>query len=140
MIATENMFEQFIVYTLPKIIIGFGLIGNLLGLVTLMKRYQQLARGIGPIYIYRFLFINESIVLILFIDGYLDRVYSTGPSLFSSITCKMSIFLTFSLCSLSSFFLIYILFERYLAINFPVDGYPLSNSFKKRNHKLFIQL
>jgi len=136
MIATENMFEQFIVYTLPKIIIGFGLIGNLLGLVTLMKRYQQLARGIGPIYIYRFLFITDSIVLLLYINGHLDRVYSMQSLFFSSITCKIFIFLSPLFYSLSSFLLIYILFERYLAINFPVDRYPLSNSFRKEKPQI----
>ena len=106
----NNMLEQFVYFILPYMIIIFGLIGNLLGLVSLAKR-KQADSEIGPIHMYRFLFIIDSVVLITFINVTMERVYSIGLVYFHFFFCKLLIFFTLSLCSLSSFVLIYILIE-----------------------------
>ncbi len=117
----NNMFEQFVYFILPYMIIIFGLIGNLLGLVSLAKR-KQADSEIGPIHMYRFLFIIDSVVLITFINVTMERVYSIGLVYFHFFFCKLLIFFTLSLCSLSSFVLIYILIESFLSIKYPVES------------------
>jgi hypothetical protein len=118
---TENMFEQFVYFIMPFMIIFLGLIGNLLGLVTLGKR-KQADSEIGPIHMYRFLFIIDSIILFSFQILIIDEAYSIGIFLLSIFSCKLFIYLSFALCSLSSFNLIYILIESYLSIKYPVES------------------
>jgi len=115
------MFEQFVFFIMPFMIIFFGLIGNLLGLVTLGKRKQEDSQ-IGPIQMYRFLFITDSINLLSFINVIMDKGYSTGIYLFSSVSCKLFVYLSISFYSLSSLILIYILIESYLSIKYPVES------------------
>jgi len=106
---------------MPFMIIFLGLIGNLLGLVTLGKR-KQADSEIGPIHMYRFLFIIDSIILFSFQILIIDEAYSIGIFLLSIFSCKLFIYLSFTLCSLSSFNLIYILIESYLSIKYPVES------------------
>jgi hypothetical protein len=115
------MFEQFVYFIMPFMIIFFGLIGNLLGLLTLRKRKQQDSE-IGPIHMYRFLFITDSINLLSFINLIMDKGYSMGIYLLSNFSCKLFIYLSISFYSLSSFILIYILVESYLSIKYPVES------------------
>ena len=126
-IIVKSSFEKFVYFMFPFMIIFFGLIGNLLGLITLRKR-KQTDSEIGPIYMYRFLFITDSIILISFINVFMDKVYSTGPYFFTNFSCNLLFYLTISLTSLSSFILIYILIESYLSIKYPVE----SNLLKKK--------
>ena len=115
------MFEQFVYFIMPFMIIFFGLIGNLLGLITLGKRKQEDSE-IGPIHMYRFLFITDSINLLSFINVVMDKGYSFGINLFSSFTCKLFLYLSISFYSLSSLILIYILIESFLSIKYPVES------------------
>ena len=128
------MFEQFVYFIMPFMIIFFGLIGNLLGILTLRKSKQGDSE-IGPIHMYRFLFITDSINLISFINEIMDKGYSTGIYLYSSFSCKLSFYLSVSFFSLSSLILIYILIESYLSIKYPVE----SNLLRK-NRPQFIYL
>jgi hypothetical protein len=128
------MFEQFVYFIMPFMIIFFGLIGNLLGILTLRKRKQEDSE-IGPIHMYRFLFITDSINLLSFINVIMDKGYSTGIYLLSSFACKFTIYLAISFYSLSSLILIYILIESYLSIKYPVE----SNLLRK-NRPQFIYL
>jgi len=106
---------------MPFIIIFFGLIGNLLGLLTLRRRKQEDSQ-IGPIHMYRFLFITDSINLLSFLNFILDKGYSTGIYLLSSFSCKFLLYLSVLFYSLSSLILIYILIESYLSIKYPVES------------------
>jgi len=127
--AIENIYDQFVHYILPIIIIFFGLIGNLLGLIT-FSNSTQLNKEIGPINMYRYIFITDSFILFSFVQVYLSQIYSMGTLLFSNFTCKLTVYLTYSFCSLSSFLLIYILIERYLSIKYPVFQINLLRSNK----------
>jgi hypothetical protein len=115
------MFEQFVYFIMPFMIIFFGLIGNLLGLLTLRKRKQEDSE-IAPIHMYRFLFIADSINLISFITEIMNKHYSMGIYLFSIFSCKFLYYLSVIFYSLSSFILIYILIESYLSIKYPVES------------------
>jgi len=123
------MFEYLVYFILPLTFIVFGLIGNILGLITLGKGMSHnLDRKIGPIYMYQFIFLIDSMLLISYINFYLDKIHSIGPFLFSNYSCKLLIYLNISICSLSSFILIYILIESYLSIKYPVE----SNLLRKK--------
>ena len=132
----ENMFEQFVYFIMPVMIVGIGLTGNLLGLIALKKKNGQEStdtKEIGPIYIYRSLFITDSIALVLSINLFFGLGHSTGPLLFSYISCKLFSFLYTVFGSSSSFFLIYILIESYLSITYPLE----INLLRKRKPQLF---
>ena len=124
----ENIYENFVYFILPLIIIFLGLIGNLLGLITLFKRQQLQNKEIGPINLYRYIFITDSIIILSFIQVCLDKIYSTGFLLFSIYSCKIIYYFVFSFCSSSSFLLIFILIERYLSIKYPVESNLLRNN------------
>ncbi len=117
------MFEYLVYFILSLTFVVFGLIGNILGLITLGKGMSHnLDRKIGPIYMYQFIFLIDSMLLISYINFYLDKIHSIGPFLFSNYSCKLLIYLNISICSLSSFILIYILIESYLSIKYPVES------------------
>ncbi len=123
----ENTFEQFSYLIMPLMIIFLGLVGNLLGLLTLSKN-DQLDKEIGPINMYRYIFITDTILIFSFINVYIHKIYSIGFLSLSPVSCKLSFYLTFTFCSVSSFLLIYILVERYLSIKYPVESNLIRNN------------
>jgi hypothetical protein len=52
-------------YILPPMIVIFGFIGNTLGLIVVSKKELK---KIGPVLIYKFLFISDSIYLSIILD------------------------------------------------------------------------
>jgi len=52
-------------YILPPVIVIFGFIGNTLGLIVVSKKELK---KIGPVLIYKFLFISDSIYLSIILD------------------------------------------------------------------------
>jgi hypothetical protein len=54
----EKVFDQFVFFIMPIMIVFFGLFGNLLGFLTLRKRKEENSE-IGPIQMYRFSFITK---------------------------------------------------------------------------------
>jgi hypothetical protein len=122
--TTENMYEDFVYFIMPFMIIFLGLIGNLLGLLT-ARKIEKLESKIGPINIYRYIFITDSIIILLYLNFVMDR---NGLLTVSIYSCKLPVYLTYTLCSLSSFLLIYILIESYLSIKYPVESNLLRNN------------
>jgi hypothetical protein len=125
--TTENMYEEFVYFIMPFMIIFLGLIGNLLGLLT-ARKIEKLESKIGPINIYRYIFITDSIIILLYLNFVMDRVFSNSLLTVSIYSCKLLVYLTYTLCFLSSFLLIYILFESYLSIKYPVESNLLRNN------------
>ena len=105
----RNLIEFGINVTFPASILILGLIGNSFGFkIFLNKKISQ----IGPINVYRFLFLNDILIVIQIIVSYLEMVFYFNITNTSSLVCKLFFFLNYSLSALSSMFLVYISIER----------------------------
>ncbi len=87
-------FNFFINYIFPLIILVFGLIGNILGfLVILRKRLKS----IGPTHIYCYLFASDTAYLVQIVITYLYYAYDVHISVNSSFSCKLWVYLNYAL-------------------------------------------
>jgi len=123
--VSESFFNWFVVYILPLLILCFGLIGNLMGIIVLLREKMI---EIGPINVYRYIFIFDSIYLLTLINYYLNYAFLIGLFFKFNITCKIFYYFVCSFSSISSLLLIYILIERYLSITYPVESNLLRNN------------
>jgi hypothetical protein len=112
-------FIWFVLNVLPLLILGLGLIGNLLGILVLSRKKMD---EIGPLKSYRYIFIFDSVYLIPILIPYLKYTYSIDFISEINFICKIYIYFTSSFASISSLLLIYILFERYLSISHPTES------------------
>jgi len=122
-------FDYFSNYIFPPCILGFGLVGNLLGF-TVMQRPKMLE--IGPRNTYKYLFSSDTIFLFQMIVTYLQLSFNIDPALNSNVICKLLYYLNYSLATVSSMQLVYISIDRYVSIKFPALRYFL----RKRNNQL----
>jgi hypothetical protein len=91
--SLKNYFEFFINFIFPVIILFFGLIGNSLGiLVVLRKRLKS----IGPTLIYCFMFAADWAYLIQIVITYLDYGYRMQIDVQSRISCKTWIYFNYA--------------------------------------------
>ncbi len=86
---------KYLLYSIyPPFILSFGLIGNFLGLL-IMKRKKM--KKIGPVNIYRYLFIMDSVYLCLILEPYFETEYEIDFCTFSSWSCKLYSYLSYLL-------------------------------------------
>jgi len=123
-----DFFDYFSNYIFPPLILCFGLIGNFLGFKTMLRPKML---EIGPRNTYKFLFIMDAIYLVQIIVTNLQLTYSTDISTISKITCKLWVYLTYSLDSPSSMLLVYISIDRYVSIKMPAQRFFM----RKRNNQ-----
>ena len=112
-------FNWFVLNVLPLLIFGLGLIGNLLGILVLSRKKMD---EIGPLKIYRYIFIFDSVYLLTILIPYLKFSYSIDFISEINFTCKFYYYFVYSFSPISSLLLIYILFERYLSISHPTES------------------
>ena len=122
---TESNFEFFVYYIFPLVILFFGLIGNSIGLMTIIKRKKL--DETGPTHIYKFIFIVDTIFLLTILNYYCVNVFSIGVTLITNWGCKLFNYFSYSFSTLSTFLLIYILTERFLSVKYPVESNVLKN-------------
>ena len=124
-----DLFEYFINYMLPGLILGLGLFGNSLGF-KVMQRPKMLE--IGPRNTYKYLFIMDTIYLLQLIVTNLQLSYQIDITLISNLSCKLWWYLNYSLDNQSSLLLVYISIDRYIAIKIPAFRFFM----RKRNNQL----
>ncbi len=128
---TESDFEYFVFFIFPIVVLFLGLFGNISGfiLLTIRKKLSEL----GPVNTYRYLFITDCICLIILMaNNYFVNAFSFGFSLLHDSTCKIYKYAGSLFFPLSYQNLLYIFFERFLAIKYPVE----SNRFRSKNYQL----
>jgi len=111
-----DSFDYFTNYIFPPLILGFGLVGNILGF-KVMQRPKMLE--IGPRNMYKYLFISDNIYLVQIIVVYLQTTFFIGLSIISNVMCKFWYYLNFSLDAQSAMLLAYISIDRYVSIKLP---------------------
>jgi len=122
---TESNFEFFVYFIFPLVILFFGLIGNSIGLMTIIKRKKL--DETGPTHIYKYIFIVDTIFLLTIINYYCVNAFSIGITLITNWGCKLFNYFSYSFSTLSTFLLIYILTERFLSVKYPVESNVLKN-------------
>jgi hypothetical protein len=114
------------------IILFFSFVGNTLGIFVMNKK--DLLK-IGPIKMYKYLFIVNLIFSLLILDNYLVNAQGIGFSIISSYTCKFFRLLAYPIVPLTPILMVYIMIERYLSIKFPVES-----NFMRKNSVQMIYL
>jgi len=105
-----------------------------MGIIVMLKsKIDQI-----PIGIYCYIFIFDSIYLLVLLENYLNYAHSIAFSLSSNFNCKILYYFGFSFSTLSSLLLIYTLIERYLAIKYPVESNLLRNNYVQFIYLIFI--
>lgn len=104
-----------------------GLIGNILGVAIMFKKKLN---KMGPIYMYRALFLLDLLAVIGLLDVY---TYTIGIRHSSKYICRFYLFYSSVISPINSFILLYILIERACAIKHPdKDCY-----FVKKSNQIF---
>jgi len=112
--------EFFVFYLMTPIALSLGFFGNTMGILVLMRKKMQ---KIGPVYIYRFMFISDSIFMLQMINPFLLYIYGRNLMTLSEISCKLISYLAFGLFSLTPMLLIYISIEKLISIKYPTKKF-----------------
>ena len=101
--------SYFVNYLMAPIIFAFGLMGNLLGLLVLVRK--NLVK-IGPRGMYRLLFMMDTIVLLSISVTYLNSVWNIDLAIISKQTCRLFGYFVSLLPQIPPYLLIYISVEK----------------------------
>ncbi len=118
-------------FLLPPFILAGGLFGNLMGFLVLLRR--QLNK-IGPIYIYRLLFVMDTIYLLCIIPKYLQFGFNINMDNISAFWCKFNRYFVYSYDAISPMLRVYISIEKYICIRHPNEKLLLN---KNKNQIVF---
>jgi len=97
------------------------MIGNIFGLIVL---YRNKLKGIGPIYIYRSVFIADTIYLPQIIVNYMITQFNYDITIVSSFVCKIYQYINFVPDAISPWLLVYISIEKFITIT-NIGGHKL---------------
>ena len=112
-----------IYFVIEVLLFGFGLISNLLALITFFQ--SKKLENIGTKHIYIYLFIIDSLFLFAMI---IDRgAFYNGSDMitYSFITCKLYPYCNRILATISPMLLVYISVERYISLQDMARKYKL---------------
>lgn len=118
---SKNLFEFFAYYLMVPIIFIIGSIGNILGLIVLSNK--NIKSKFSPIEMYKFLFISNSVILVLMIEDYFNTTFKFGLSFLSKYVCKLYYYISFSLATISPMILLYISVEKLVSMKYPSKVY-----------------
>ena len=123
MISKSEM-EYSVYFVIPSMIFVFGLFGNILGLVVL--KCKKLKK-IGPVYIYRFLFITDTVYLLSILKTNVEVLYNVDLLVTSYLWCKFFTYCLNAVASIPPMLLVYISIERFLSIKHIEKSHFLKN-------------
>jgi hypothetical protein len=126
---SDLKFQFFVIYVFPPMILCFGMIGNMVGLVVVS---QKKMKKIGPRLTYLFLFLMDTIFLPLIIINHLGYAYGLDLLVVNSISCKINTYINFFLGAVSPWLLVYISVEKFISIQYPGKSF----SFRSLKNQL----
>ena len=129
---TESCIEYFVFFFLAPLILLIGVFGNTIGFVVFVKR--DLIK-IGPVFMYKFLFVFDSAALISVSNYYLTEIFHINFVAFTSLSCRLYGYILFSVSSVSPMLLVYIYLERLLSLKYPVESNFLR---KQKSQKIYL--
>lgn len=117
-----NWQEIFVYYCMIPIVWLIGITGSLLGLIVF---YRKSMNKIGPVLIYRLLFISDLVFLIQLINNYLTQTGNISGLIYSDVSCKIFSYFNFVTFNWSAFLMIYISIEKLVSIRYPAKRFIL---------------
>ena len=130
----RHFLEILTYFVLTPLILTVGFFGNTTGLKVLFRKNMH---KIGPIYMYRYLFIIDSLSLIPLLNTYLTTTFQIDVLVKTTLRCKIFSYFSYSITSLSQMILVYILVERFLSIRYPVESNLLR---EKRVQNIYLSI
>jgi hypothetical protein len=82
-----NVIDFFVNYLFAPIVLAIGLIGNSLGISVLIK--SKKLNKIGPILIYKFLFISDIFYILQIMINYFGYGFSLDLTILSNLSCQI---------------------------------------------------
>lgn len=111
-----NSGEFFVYYMMTPIALSLGFFGNIMGILVLRRKKLE---KIGPVFIYRIMFISDSIFMLQMINPFLLNLFGKNLMTFSEFSCKVIVYLAFGMFSLTPMLLIYISIEKLVSMKYP---------------------
>jgi len=127
-----DAYEYFAAYLMAPIILCIGLFGNLTALVVFFKGNL---RKIGPLLIYKLMFIWDTYYINQIIPFYLAKAINLDLTTVSRTACKILVYLNYQGTAVSPFMLAYLSIERYISIRFPTRRRIL---IRRKNQIIYI--
>ena len=124
-------YEYFVYYLMAPTVFALGLMGNMTALVVFFKGNLK---NIGPVLIYRLMFIFDTLFIIQIILFYLQYPFYLDITILSRLSCKLVVYLNYQMDAISSYLLVYISLEKYISINNPSKRRILNS---KKNQIIF---
>ena len=81
-----KMYEYFVYYAMAPLVLGIGLLGNITALVVLFK---DNLKKIGPILMYKLMFIWDTIYITLSLVTYFQYTFNLDLTIVSKLFCKI---------------------------------------------------
>jgi len=128
-----NVIDFFVYYIFAPVVLGIGLIGNSLGITVLIK--SKRLKKIGPVLIYKFLFISDTFYLLQIMIIYFGYGFSLDLTILSNLSCQIYIYFNYAFAAFSPWLLVYILIEKFISIVHPTKRFMLR---KKLNQIIYI--
>ena len=122
-------------YPFPMSIFSLGLAGNLLGLLVLFK--SKRLNNIGPVRVYGFLFLMDSLNLLQMIEPILCFGFDFDITLIDRWTCLAYWYTNYAWAPVSGFLLCFISIDRYISLKWAHMKNVLKN---KRNQLIYFCL
>ncbi len=117
-------FEYFVIYLMAPLILIFGLVGNLTALAVFFKGKLK---KIGPVLIYKFLFVMDNVYICQILNAYLSYAFNLNVTIVSRLACKLFNYFNY-IDAISPFLLVYISLERFISIGYPTKRCKLTNT------------
>jgi len=114
--SPEEFYTFFVNLIMAPLVLVVGISGNIAGLIVINRKKLK---NIGPIHIYKFLFIADSIYLPQIVVSYMVTGFSFDPTILSSLSCKIYQYLNFVPDAISPWLLVYISLEKFVSISMP---------------------
>ena len=130
-------FDFFVNSIFPLLVLIIGMTGNILGFKVLKSKKLK---NIGPILIYKFLFISDMIYLPQIIIVYMITGFNTDITILSSLGCKVYNYFNYSLDAFSAWLLVYISIEKFISIIYPEKRFVLRQNLHQFLYLLIIVL
>jgi hypothetical protein len=114
--SMSDSFTYFVDSIFGPLVFVIGMTGNIISLIVLTNAKLK---NIGPLYMYRFLFIADSIYLPQIIITYMGTGFNYNPKILSSLGCKVYQYFSYALDAVSPWVLVYISVEKFISISYP---------------------
>jgi len=95
-------FEYFTYYIMAPFIFSIGLLGNICGIIVISKKNLE---KIGPIHMYKYLFISDTVYLMFMPVNYFGYGFSYDLTIISKYICKLYWYLNYTIAPVSEWIL-----------------------------------